>query len=147
MHPYRVELTMELCMKYPKSLASKHEGVSVRSFCEYEKIGEPQKDWLLYGSRRGAQELSAADANGKRAFLGDSMALHLLSCLLLASASALQGSCAWKVTSGLCSVDDDGCIVSTNFPKEYPNDDSCVIEVEAGERTPWCLVGNGGMDP
>ena len=49
-------------------------------------------------------------------------------------AAVLQGSWAWKVTAGLCSVDDDGCVVSTNFPKEYPNDDTCVIEVLPGER-------------
>ena len=59
------------------------------------------------------------------------MALRLFSWLSLAA--AWQGSWAWEVTSGLCSVGDDGCIVSTNFPNEYPNDDTCIIEVEPGE--------------
>ena len=27
-----------------------------------------------------------------------------------------------------------GCIVSTNFPDKYPNSDSCVIEIAAGNR-------------
>ena len=33
-----------------------------------------------------------------------------------------------------CTVDADGCVASPNFPGEYPNSDSCVIEVEPGHR-------------
>ena len=65
--------------------------------------------------------------------------LDLLACPL---SSAQPGACAidcclvdclgvgWQVDRGPCSIDEDNCVVSPNFPLEYGNSQWCRIAVE-----------------
>jgi len=35
----------------------------------------------------------------------------------------------WNVSSGLCTIDHDGCALSPNWPRNYGNDQECVIAI------------------
>jgi hypothetical protein len=37
----------------------------------------------------------------------------------------------WSVLSGSCSIDNDGCARSPNYPNSYPNNENC--EIDAGQ--------------
>ena len=48
----------------------------------------------------------------------------------------LEGSCGSAVSYAAsvarsCVLEGDGCIASTNYPSNYPNDDSCTIQVDS----------------
>ena len=40
-----------------------------------------------------------------------------------------------------CTIQDDGCVASTNFPDNYPSGDTCAIHVEADNRRRACMQG------
>jgi len=35
----------------------------------------------------------------------------------------------WQVTSGDCTIDKDCCLLSPNYPEDYPNDAACTVRV------------------
>lgn len=42
---------------------------------------------------------------------------------------APTGDAAWGVVSGPCTVDNDGCALSPNYPESYGNDQFCEIQI------------------
>jgi len=40
----------------------------------------------------------------------------------------------WNVTSGPCIIDSNGCAISPNWPKNYGNDETCVIAINPNQR-------------
>ncbi|CAE7215002.1 unnamed protein product [Symbiodinium sp. CCMP2592] len=49
---------------------------------------------------------------------------------------ALGAGGQWAVQQGSCVLEGDGCIVSTNYPSKYPNNDLCTIQVDSGNTRP-----------
>lgn len=52
------------------------------------------------------------------------------------STSPANPDSMWSVTSGICSIDLEDCIMSPNFPANYGNGEACVISIAQRNAVP-----------